>query len=65
MWRLDTPAHAGITDPVAALLLGAPPPLRLLLVNGRTVVEDDVVQTADEDALAARVTAAHRTLVAS
>jgi cytosine/adenosine deaminase-related metal-dependent hydrolase len=63
LWRLDTPAHAGITDPVAALVLGSPPPLRLLLVNGRTVVEDGVVQTVDEDALAVRVAAAHRTLV--
>jgi cytosine/adenosine deaminase-related metal-dependent hydrolase len=63
LWRLDTPAHAGITDPVAALLLGSPPPLRLLLVNGRTVVQDDVVQTVDEGALAARVAAAHRKLV--
>ncbi|MDT4941302.1 MAG: 8-oxoguanine deaminase [Pseudonocardiales bacterium] len=63
LWRLDTPAHAGITDPVAALVLGSPPPLRLLLVNGRTVVQDGVVQTVDEDALAVRVAAAHRTLV--
>jgi hypothetical protein len=37
--------------------------LRLLLVNGRTAVEDGVVQTVDEDALAVRVAAAHRTLV--
>ena len=64
LWRLDTPSHAGITDPVAALLLGSPPPLRLLLVNGRVVVQDDVVQTVDEDALAARVDVAHRKLVA-
>jgi cytosine/adenosine deaminase-related metal-dependent hydrolase len=63
LWRLDTPEHAGITDPVAALLLGSPPPLKLLLVNGRTVVEDDVVQTVDEDDLGRRVAAAHRTLV--
>ena len=65
LWRLDTPTHAGITDPVAALLLGSPPPLKLLLVNGRVVVQDDVVQTVDEDALAARVGEAHQKLVAS
>lgn len=63
LWRLDTPAHAGITDPVAALLLGSPPPLRLLLVDGRVAVQDDVVQTVDEHALAARVVAAHHRLV--
>jgi cytosine/adenosine deaminase-related metal-dependent hydrolase len=63
LWRLDTPEHAGITDPVAALLLGSPPPLRLLLVNGRPVVRDGVVQTVDEGALAGRIAAAHRKLV--
>jgi cytosine/adenosine deaminase-related metal-dependent hydrolase len=65
LWRLDTPSHAGITDPVAALLLGSPPPLKLLLVNGRTVVQDDVVRTVDEYALGARTAVAHRKLVAS
>jgi cytosine/adenosine deaminase-related metal-dependent hydrolase len=63
MWRLDTPAHAGIGDPVAALLLGTPPPLDLLLVNGRTVVRRGTVLTVDEQALAAQTTAAHNTLV--
>ena len=63
LWRMDTADHAGITDPVAGLLLGSPPPLKLLLVNGRPVVRDDVVQTVDEDALAARVAAAHHRLV--
>jgi hypothetical protein len=65
LWRMDTPEHAGVTDPVAALLLGSPPPLKLLLVNGRVVVQDDVVQTVDEEVLAARVVDAHRRLVAS
>jgi cytosine/adenosine deaminase-related metal-dependent hydrolase len=64
VWRLDTPEHAGMTDPVAALVLGSPPPLKMLLVNGRPVVRDDVVQTVDEDTLAARVAVAHRKLVA-
>jgi cytosine/adenosine deaminase-related metal-dependent hydrolase len=47
-WRLDTLPHAGIADPVAALVLGPPPPLELLLVGGRTVVEHDRVVTVDE-----------------
>ncbi len=34
VWRMDTLAHAGIADPVAALVLGTRPPLELLLVNG-------------------------------
>jgi cytosine/adenosine deaminase-related metal-dependent hydrolase len=47
LWRVDGPAHAGIADPVAALVLGVRPPLELLLVNGAVVVERDVVQTVD------------------
>jgi hypothetical protein len=35
----------------------------LLLVNGRPVVRDGVVQTVDEGALAGRIAAAHRKLV--
>jgi cytosine/adenosine deaminase-related metal-dependent hydrolase len=52
MWQVDGVAHAGIGDPVAALVLGSRPPLRLLMVNGRPVVEDDVLLTADERELA-------------
>jgi cytosine/adenosine deaminase-related metal-dependent hydrolase len=48
LWRLDTLPHAGIADPVAALALGARPPLELLLVNGRPVVERDQLVTVDE-----------------
>jgi cytosine/adenosine deaminase-related metal-dependent hydrolase len=48
LWRLDTLPHAGIADPVAALVLGSPAPLELLLVNGRPVVEHDTVLTVDE-----------------
>jgi cytosine/adenosine deaminase-related metal-dependent hydrolase len=52
LWRLDTLPHAGIADPVVALVLGPPPPLELLLVGGRTVVERDVVVTVDEGQVA-------------
>jgi 8-oxoguanine deaminase len=52
LWRLDTLAHDGIADPAAALVLGPPPPLELLLVNGRPVVEHDRVVTVDEDTTA-------------
>jgi cytosine/adenosine deaminase-related metal-dependent hydrolase len=40
LWRIDGVEHAGIADPVAALTLGAQPPLALLLVNGAAVVRD-------------------------
>jgi cytosine/adenosine deaminase-related metal-dependent hydrolase len=63
VWRLDGLGHAGVADPVAALVLGGRPPLRLLLVNGRPVVEDDVLLTADEDALARAAVRAGRALL--
>jgi cytosine/adenosine deaminase-related metal-dependent hydrolase len=53
LWRLDTLPHAGIADPVAALVLGAPAPLELLLVNGEPVVEQDRLMTVDEAQAAA------------
>jgi len=54
LWRLDTLPHAGIADPVAALVLGARPPLELLLVNGETIVERDQLVTVDERAVTAQ-----------
>ncbi|MGQ0837815.1 8-oxoguanine deaminase [Actinokineospora sp.] len=41
LWRLTGIEHAGIADPVAALVFGALPPLAMLLAGGRTVIEDD------------------------
>jgi cytosine/adenosine deaminase-related metal-dependent hydrolase len=64
LWRLDTLPHAGIADPVAALVLGSPPPLELLLVGGRPVVERDRLVTADEERLARDAERAARTLEA-
>jgi cytosine/adenosine deaminase-related metal-dependent hydrolase len=52
LWRLDGLGHAGIADPVAALVFGPPAPLARLLVGGRTIVADGVLQTADEHDLA-------------
>jgi cytosine/adenosine deaminase-related metal-dependent hydrolase len=63
VWRLDGLGHIDIVDPVAALVLGAPPPLELLLVNGRPVVEKDRVVTVDETELAAEVAAASKTVL--
>jgi cytosine/adenosine deaminase-related metal-dependent hydrolase len=63
LWRLDTIAHADITDPVAALVLGSPPPLELLLVNGAVIVEQDRVLTVDESVIAREAAAVHHSLV--
>ncbi|WP_112238351.1 8-oxoguanine deaminase [Kribbella monticola] len=65
VWRLDTLPHAGIPDPVAALILGTPPPLELLLVNGRPVVEHDTVTTIDEPTIARQVAHTQRRLTAT
>ena len=53
LWRVDGLAHAGIADPVAGLVLGARPPLQLLIVDGEIVVEHDRVVTVDERAVTA------------
>lgn len=64
LWRLDTLPHIDIVDPVAALVLGAPPPLELLMVNGETVVEKDRLVTVDEETVARDVLAASKKLLA-
>jgi cytosine/adenosine deaminase-related metal-dependent hydrolase len=51
LWRLDGLEHAGIADPVAALVLGPPRPVELLLVGGRPVVDGGELRTADADEL--------------
>ncbi|GAB3411011.1 amidohydrolase family protein [Flindersiella endophytica] len=52
LWRLDGLGHAGISDPVAALVLAPPAPLALLTVGGRVVVEAGELRTADAETLA-------------
>ncbi|MFD3735603.1 8-oxoguanine deaminase [Streptomyces sp. NPDC058632] len=52
LWRMDTLAHASIADPVAALVLGAAAPVTASFVNGRQIVEDSRLRTADEDEIA-------------
>ncbi|MFE9578962.1 8-oxoguanine deaminase [Nocardia sp. NPDC006044] len=64
LWRLDTPAHAGIDDPVTALVLGSAPPLAALIVNGREVVRDGRLRTVDEETVGRRVAGAQAALVA-
>jgi hypothetical protein len=45
VWRIDDLAHADIADPVAALVLGAPPVVDTLLVGGHPVVEHGALRT--------------------
>ena len=57
VWRVDGVEHAGILDPVAALGLGAMPPLHRLLVGGRAIVAEGELVTAEEPIIAEEVAA--------
>jgi cytosine/adenosine deaminase-related metal-dependent hydrolase len=63
LWRLDGAGHADIADPIAALVLGPPATLGLLLVNGRAVVEDGQLRTGSEEEIARDARAASRRLL--
>jgi hypothetical protein len=51
-WRLDGAGHAGIADPVAAMVMGPPRQAEALLVDGAPVVLRGELLTADLDAIA-------------
>jgi cytosine/adenosine deaminase-related metal-dependent hydrolase len=57
LWRLDDAGHAGIADPVAALVLGPPIRAEMVLVDGTAVVEQGRLLTADPVELAAAAAA--------
>ncbi len=63
LWDLRGYAHADINDPVAALVLGSAPPVKMLLVNGKPIVEDGRALTVDEEVLATDAETAHRRLL--
>ncbi|MCP9990090.1 8-oxoguanine deaminase [Streptomyces albogriseolus] len=62
LWRMDTLAHASIADPVTALVFGAAAPVTASFVNGRQIVENGRLLTADEDAVARTTRAEARRL---
>jgi cytosine/adenosine deaminase-related metal-dependent hydrolase len=63
LWRLDDLGHAGVDDPVAALVLGPPARVELLLVGGRVVVERGELRTGSEREIARDALAAGRRLL--
>ena len=63
LWRVDDLAHAGVSDPVAALVFGPAPRVELLLVGGVPVVRGTELKTADEDTIAREIAGASRQLV--
>ncbi|BBL80129.1 8-oxoguanine deaminase [Rubrobacter xylanophilus] len=62
LWRLDDLWHAGMEDPVAALVLGPAPRVELLLVGGEPVVEEGGLRTVDEEEMARDIAEASRRL---
>jgi cytosine/adenosine deaminase-related metal-dependent hydrolase len=62
LWRIDDVDHAGIADPVAALVLGPRPLVDTLLVGGRVVVEAGELKTGDERVIARDLAAQSRRL---
>jgi cytosine/adenosine deaminase-related metal-dependent hydrolase len=63
LWRLDGLGHADVEDPVAALVLGPPAPLELLLVGGRSVVVGGELRTGSEEEITRDARAASRRLL--
>jgi cytosine/adenosine deaminase-related metal-dependent hydrolase len=58
LWRVDGAGHAGLADPVAALVLGPPRQVEGLIVNGRQVVAGGRLLSADLDDIACDAEAA-------
>jgi cytosine/adenosine deaminase-related metal-dependent hydrolase len=56
-FRVDDLAHAGIKDLVAGLALAPPSRAQIVVVNGRVVVRDGRLLTADEDEVAREIAA--------
>jgi cytosine/adenosine deaminase-related metal-dependent hydrolase len=64
LWRLDDLDHAGIEDPVTALVLGARPLAERVFVGGREVVRGGELLTGDAGEIARDLAAASRRLAA-
>jgi cytosine/adenosine deaminase-related metal-dependent hydrolase len=61
-FRVDDLAHAGVRDPLAGLALAPPARAEAVVVNGKVVVRDGRLQTADEGEIAREISAAGRRL---
>ncbi len=62
VWRLDGLGHHDIEDPVAALVLGPPADVELLLVGGAPIVEEGALVNVTEADLIRRARSAARRL---
>jgi cytosine/adenosine deaminase-related metal-dependent hydrolase len=61
-FRMDDLAHAGVQDPLAGLALVPPARADAVVVNGKVVVREGRLLTADEDEVAREISAAARRL---
>ena len=57
LFRVDDLAHAGVADRLAGLALAPPSRAAIVIVNGRVVVFDGRLLTADEDEIAREIAA--------
>jgi len=57
LYRVDDLAHAGVADRLAGIALAPPARASAVIVNGRVVVFDGRLLTADEDAIAREIAA--------
>jgi cytosine/adenosine deaminase-related metal-dependent hydrolase len=57
LFNIDDLAHAGIADPLAGLALAPPTRASIVVVNGKVVVFDGRLLTADEDEVAREIAA--------
>ena len=62
LFRIDDLVHAGMADPLAGLALAPPARAEAVIVNGKVVVRDGRLLTADEDDLARDIAAASRAI---
>jgi hypothetical protein len=62
VWRMDDLGHAGIVDPVAALVLGPERRVDHLIVGGRPIVEGGRTLTVDETTVAQEIDKASKRL---
>ena len=64
LWKVDGASHAGIADPVAAMVFGPTHQVETLLVGGRRVVDRGRLTGAEEDDIARGAERAARRLAA-
>ena len=62
LFRIDDLVHAGMADPLAGLALAPPARAEAVVVNGKVVVRDGRLLTADEDDVASEIAAASRAI---